>query len=192
MFDWKGKALLLSPLLLDFAYIFYFHSCRDKTYPSLLPTTSIVIVFHNEAWTTLLRTVWSIITRSPRELLEEIILVDDASERGIFEMLTLYSRNKPNLNYFIVKDYLGKELEDHVADFPVPVRVLRTGKRSGLIRARLIGAKEVKGQVITFLDAHCECTEGWLEPLLARVAENRYDYSVSLIPSGNRSNPKLI
>jgi polypeptide N-acetylgalactosaminyltransferase len=55
----------------------------------------------------------------------------------------------------------------------VPVHVLRTHKRSGLIRARLIGAKQVKGQVITFLDAHCECTEGWLEPLLARVAENR-------------------
>ncbi|EFX67256.1 hypothetical protein DAPPUDRAFT_218737 [Daphnia pulex] len=125
--------------------------CRDKSYPGLLPTTSIVIVFHNEAWSTLLRTVWSIITRSPRELLAEIILVDDASER----------------------DYLGKELEDHVANFPVPVHVLRTHKRSGLIRARLIGAKQVKGQVITFLDAHCECTEGWLEPLLARVAENR-------------------
>jgi polypeptide N-acetylgalactosaminyltransferase len=60
-----------------------------------------------------------------------------------------------------------------VATLPVPVRVMRTGKRSGLIRARLLGAKEVKGQVITFLDAHCECTEGWLEPLLARVAENR-------------------
>ncbi|KAI9552197.1 hypothetical protein GHT06_022534 [Daphnia sinensis] len=125
--------------------------CREKSYPAMLPTTSIVIVFHNEAWSTLLRTVWSIITRSPRELLAEIILVDDASER----------------------DYLGKELEEHVANFPVPVHVLRTHKRSGLIRARLIGAKQVKGQVITFLDAHCECTEGWLEPLLARVAENR-------------------
>ncbi|XP_050710951.1 polypeptide N-acetylgalactosaminyltransferase 5-like isoform X2 [Eriocheir sinensis] len=125
--------------------------CKTKRYPPLMPTTSIVIVFHNEAWSTLLRTVWSIIQRSPRALLQEILLVDDASER----------------------DYLGEELEQHVKTLPVPVRVLRTGERSGLIRARLLGAREVTGQVITFLDAHVECTEGWLEPLLARIAEDR-------------------
>lgn len=125
--------------------------CKDKKYPKLLPTTSIVIVFHNEAWSTLLRTVWSVINRSPRPLLKEIILVDDASER----------------------EHLGKKLEDYVKTLPVPVYVLRTEKRSGLIRARLLGAKHVKGQVITFLDAHCECTEGWLEPLLARIVQDR-------------------
>ncbi|XP_012944657.1 polypeptide N-acetylgalactosaminyltransferase 1 isoform X2 [Aplysia californica] len=127
--------------------------CRRKKYPPLrsLPKTSIVIVFHNEAWSTLLRTVHSIIDRSPNELLEEILLVDDASE----------------------KEHLGRKLEDYVAKLPVSVKVVRTGKRIGLIRARLKGAYVSKGQVITFLDAHCECTEGWLEPLLSEIHNDR-------------------
>jgi len=125
--------------------------CKSKVYPSLLPTTSVVIVFHNEAWTTLLRTVQSIINRSPRDLVEEIILVDDASEHA----------------------HLGSQLETAVSQLAVPVHVFRTGVRSGLIRARLLGAKHAKGSIITFLDAHCECTEGWLEPLLAEIAKNR-------------------
>lgn len=78
-------------------------------------------MFHNEAWSTLLRTVWSVINRSPRPLLKEIILVDDASE----------------------KDYLGKKLENYVKLLPVHTFVLRTVNRSGLIRARLLGAKHV-------------------------------------------------
>ncbi|KFM78535.1 Polypeptide N-acetylgalactosaminyltransferase 5, partial [Stegodyphus mimosarum] len=125
--------------------------CKKKEYPKFLPTTSIVIVFHNEAWSTLLRTVFSVIRTSPPTLLAEIILVDDASER----------------------DYLGKKLENYVSKLSIPTKVMRTGKRSGLIRARLLGAAATTGQVITFLDAHCECTKGWLEPLLARIAEDR-------------------
>ncbi|NXD83493.1 GALT1 acetylgalactosaminyltransferase, partial [Halcyon senegalensis] len=125
--------------------------CKTKVYADNLPTTSVVIVFHNEAWSTLLRTVHSVINRSPRHMLEEIVLVDDASER----------------------DFLKRPLENYVKKLKVPVHVIRMEQRSGLIRARLKGAAASKGQVITFLDAHCECTVGWLEPLLARIKADR-------------------
>lgn len=70
-------------------------------------------------------------------------------------------------------DFLRTKLENYVRTLEVPVRILRMEQRSGLIRARLRGAAATKGQVITFLDAHCECTVGWLEPLLARIKEDR-------------------
>ncbi|TRY84557.1 hypothetical protein DNTS_001307 [Danionella cerebrum] len=101
-------------VMIDMFILLYFSECNkcDDKKERGLPG--------RDTWTTLLRTVQSVIDRSPRHLLEEIVLVDDASERG-------------------------------------------------LIRARLKGASISTGQVITFLDAHCECTIGWLEPLLSRI-----------------------
>ncbi len=121
----------------------------DNRFLPNLPTTSVVVCFHNEAWSVLLRTVHSILDRSPQHLLDEIILVDDAS----------------------TMDHLKEQLDNYVADYP-QVRVIRAPERVGLIRARLMGAKYVKAPVVTFLDSHCECTTGWLEPLLDRIARN--------------------
>ncbi|XP_047107194.1 polypeptide N-acetylgalactosaminyltransferase 1-like isoform X1 [Schistocerca piceifrons] len=118
---------------------------------SELPAASVVIVFHNEAWSTLLRTVHSALLRSPRSLLREILLVDDASDRA----------------------FLGEPLERHVSSLEVPTRVIRTGRRVGLVRARMLGAEAAVGKVLVFLDAHCECTAGWLEALVRRVWEDR-------------------
>ncbi|KAK6165372.1 hypothetical protein SNE40_022312 [Patella caerulea] len=124
--------------------------CKSIVYKDNLPDTSVIICFVDEGWSTLLRTVHSVLDRSPPHLIREVILVDDFSS---FEHLKL-----PLEKYFI-----GYK----------KVKIVRTSKREGLVRARIFGYEHAVGDVITYLDSHCECAEGWLEPLLSRVAENR-------------------
>ncbi|NXU85191.1 GLT10 acetylgalactosaminyltransferase, partial [Xiphorhynchus elegans] len=125
-------------------------NCKSKLYLEKLPNTSVIIPFHNEGWSSLLRTVHSVLNRSPPELIAEVVLVDDFSDR----------------------EHLKKRLEDYMAQFP-NVRILRTKKREGLIRTRMLGASVAIGDVITFLDSHCEANVNWLPPLLDRIARNR-------------------
>lgn len=85
----------------------------------------------------------------------------------------IFTHHLCSKNNTYVLDFLRKPLEDHVLNLPVKASILRTQKRVGLVKARLKGAAASKGEVLTFLDAHCECTTGWLEALLAVVKKNR-------------------
>ena len=42
------------------------------------------------------------------------------------------------------------------------VRIVRSPERLGLIRAKVSGAKLATGDVLVFLDAHCEVNAQWL------------------------------
>ncbi|XP_014746089.1 PREDICTED: polypeptide N-acetylgalactosaminyltransferase 5 [Sturnus vulgaris] len=124
--------------------------CSEQQVHDDLPSTSIIMCFVDEVWSTLLRSVHSVLSRSPAHLIEEIILVDD----------------------FSTKEYLKEQLDTYMAQFP-KVKILHLQERHGLIRARLAGAEIAKGAVLTFLDSHVECNVGWLEPLLDRVRLRR-------------------
>lgn len=55
-------------------------ACRSKKYDiASLPTASVVIIFFNEPYSVLVRTVHSVINTTPGRLLREVILVDDGS-----------------------------------------------------------------------------------------------------------------
>lgn len=51
----------------------------------------------------------------------------------------------------------------------------------GLIRARLQGARVATGDVMIFLDAHCEATKDWIQPLLSRIEEDKTAVLVPII-----------
>ncbi|XP_068008445.1 polypeptide N-acetylgalactosaminyltransferase 15 [Melanerpes formicivorus] len=138
--------------------------CLQQEYDSNLPTASVIICFHDEAWSALLRTVHSIMDTAPKTSLKDIILVDDLSQQGP----------------------LKSALSEYVSKLD-GVKLIRSNKRLGVIRGRMLGAARATGDVLVFMDSHCECQKGWLEPLLARLAISRVQTwlcggSVEVIP----------
>lgn len=77
-------------------------------------------------------------------------------------------------------EHLKAPLEEYMVRLP-KVRILRTKKREGLIRTRLLGAAAAKGQVITFLDSHCEANVNWLPPLLGEREVHQHSYYLFII-----------
>ncbi|KAK2564992.1 Polypeptide N-acetylgalactosaminyltransferase 11 [Acropora cervicornis] len=97
------------------------------------------------------RTVHSVLNRSAKNLIHEIILVDD---------------------YSTLKELKGK-LQNYVDASLDKVKLVRTQQREGLIRGRMLGAKHATGEILVFLDSHCEVNKEWLPPLLERISKNR-------------------
>ena len=83
----------------------------------------------NNKW----HTISQVLDRTPPELLHEIILVDDGSD----------------------KDWLKQPLEDFIRLLP-KTKLVRMPQRLGLMSARVTGAEAATGDTVTFLDAHIE------------------------------------
>ncbi|XP_012859997.1 inactive polypeptide N-acetylgalactosaminyltransferase-like protein 5 [Echinops telfairi] len=124
--------------------------CLKKQYPKYLPTASVIICFRNEEFNALFRVISSVMDLTPHYILEEIILVDDKSDF----------------------DDLKEKLDYHLEVFRGHIKFIRTKKREGLIRAKMIGAALASGDVLVFLDSHCEVNRGWIKPLLFAISKD--------------------
>ena len=109
---------------------------------------------------TLLRTIHSVIDRTPEKFLHEIILIDDKSDIDI----------KPELESHIQSNNLGNI-----------VKIFTPPERLGLIRARIFGSRRATGDVLIFLDSHVETNQMWAEPLLARIKDSRTNVVMPII-----------
>ncbi|KAK2830224.1 hypothetical protein Q5P01_018155 [Channa striata] len=125
-------------------------ACFGEQYSETLPSASVIICFHDEAWSALLPTVHSVLETAPGQYLQEVLLVDDQSQHG----------------------HLKGVLSQYMAHLD-KVRLIRSSKRLGVTGCRTLGAARAAGEVLVFMDSHYECHKGWLEPLLERVAQDR-------------------
>ena len=136
------------------------HACRIQKYSSALPKVSIVIIFYDEVFSMLKRTIHSIYNRTPLRLIREIILVNDAStDRALYDDLSNY-----------VREHFGKI-----------VKIKNMSERKGLIVARMEGARIARGEILVFLDAHVEVNHNWLPPLIAPIKSNRRIATVPIV-----------
>lgn len=122
-------------------------------------SVSVIICFYNEHLQTLLRSVASVFLRTPRELLREIIVLDDFSD--------------------IHNERLFPELE--ALDPEGKLKIVRNSKRQGLIRSRVFGARLATGEILVFLDSHIEVNEGWIQPLIDPIVKNRLVVTVPVV-----------
>lgn len=132
--------------------------CLNVDYEALpgmeeLPAADVIIVFHNEDLSVLLRSIHSILNRSPPKLLRQIILVNDDSN-------------------ITTHPWLFDELPRSLEWLPKTTLIHLT-RRRGLMMARMEGTKLSKAEIAVYLDSHIECTKRWLEPILAEIAKDR-------------------
>ena len=108
-----------------------------------------------------MRSVFSVVRRTPAHLLKEIFLINDNSEdKEIIQR---------------IQNEVDQNLELSM------VKLLTPEERLGLIRARIFGARQSTGDVLVFLDSHIEANVDWLQPLLARIKESRTNVVTPII-----------
>ena len=88
----------------------------------------------------------------------------------------------PPLKKSIISEHLKSRLNSYIKTLG-KVRLIRSKERLGLIRARMLGASNIYGDVVIVLDSHCEVNQGWLPPLLEPITMDEHVVTCPIIDS---------
>ncbi|XP_053621312.1 uncharacterized protein LOC128681448 isoform X2 [Plodia interpunctella] len=174
-------------------------SCRRLVYDAELPSASVIIIFHNEPYSVVLRTIWTVLNSVRRE--QPWYSKANFIEKSTGRKMNLGYKDQPaNSPYLYIKEII---LVDDCSTLPelkgklsyyiktrLPhdmIRILRLPARQGLTRARLAGAKFATGDSLVFLDSHCEPVQDWLRPLLQRMKNAPHAVVVPIIDDVDHS-----
>lgn len=127
---------------------------KDKRYDGKTLSVILPCGFEHEYFE---RTTKSVIAATPNDVLEEVIVLDDASQ--------------PPLKFTQMQ--------------PKTKVIRHSGPPLGLIGAKQMGAEAAKGDIVVFLDCHVKPALGWWEPIIREIAENPKRVVVPMITQLN-------
>eukprot|EP00440_Ansanella_granifera_P000015 gb/GFBE01000016.1/.p1 GENE.gb/GFBE01000016.1/~~gb/GFBE01000016.1/.p1 ORF type:complete len:704 (+),score=101.73 gb/GFBE01000016.1/:1-2112(+) len=99
------------------------------------------------------KTAAKVVERTPAEVLDEVIVVDDGSSQKIKDVFLQSDLGKATLN-------------------SMRVRIIRHEKTLGLMIAKKTGGDEAKGDIIVFLDCHVSPRPNWYEEIRELIVQN--------------------
>ena len=153
---WLRELLPETPKLWD-------RKCVSDTFGE---TVSVLIVYHNEDIMLLLRTITTLVYRTPSNNLLEVLLIDDCSDDGHAD-----------------------EIREYAVGMRIPVRLSRNNENLGIANSRLLGLNKALGSVVMILDSHMEVGEMWLEPLLRILSDKPRALAVPRMRMRNEADP---
>eukprot|EP00039_Didymoeca_costata_P013661 m.211469 g.211469 ORF g.211469 m.211469 type:complete len:578 (+) comp15838_c0_seq18:205-1938(+) len=150
--------------------------CKNAMYNlNSLPSASVVIVIlPKEKPIPVLRTIHSVLARTPPAILAEILLLTDSDRDARHWCDDPEIAVKDNSGESLVMFFLAK---GYIRSLP-KTRVIRPpGKRKGLLGCRSYAVQQAMGESLTFIDSHVEVEDGWLEPMLDILRVNTHSIS---------------
>ena len=157
---------------------------RDPKCAAQLPSldkitldTDVLITFVEEQPTVLVRTLRTILEKTPPKFLKKIILLDDGSSDDYLKdtypkpNTPRFDPSKSTYRWQGEDPNAAKPFLEYLKAMDPKIEYVKL-PRGGFIKARIAGIKHSTAQTFTVMESHAEPIDGWLTSLLWEVQKN--------------------